>query len=205
MTDKPYKLDYFSSVVDVKFDVNWLVIFSNLKTPPSIGGLTMSVDVSFPDQSGGTPGFNVITASVPLAALKPAPYQVTAASMIATLTTLAGAGLTGFGVRGFTNDPGRGPVNAALYIKLDNKMPSSPFRVRVHYITSNPLSGSGDGEVFTVTTLRNMKRAVLSAPLPDALGTVVSTQAAVTETDDHERTFDFLVHPDTLQVDEPTG
>jgi len=199
-----YEEDYLQKLISAKFGSNWVALFADLKTPSADPGIEMSVDVSFPDQAGGTPGFHLIDLNVPLSTLKPAPYRLTTAGMQAPLRTLAGAGLTGFGVRGFPNGT-RGTVNAALYIKLNDAMPKSPFRIRIHYFTSDPISGTGDIERFDVATIKNMKAAVINTFLPDALGTQVGFSAAVTNTFDPDRTFDFRVHPDTLLVDAAVG
>lgn len=205
MTDNPYRLDMFTEVTDCHFSNDWLIIYIDLKFPPSTA-ITMDVDVSFPDQAGGTPGFEMITALVPNLTFKPAPYRATAAVLAnSEIRTQAGSSLTGFAVRSLADDPTRGNRNAALYIKLDQKMPRSPFRVRVHYITSNPLSGSGIGELFTVATMRNVKPAIIRTSTDPAFGTLVGAQTAVTESDDHERTFDFTVSPSTLAVSPPVG
>lgn len=199
-----YHEDYLQKLISATFGSKWVAIRADLRTPSGDPAIRMSVDVSFPDQAGGTPGFNLISLNVPLSTLRPAPYSVTQASMQADLRTNAGAGLTGFGVRGLPNGS-RGLVNAQLYIRLNDSMPRSPFRVRMHYFTNTPGSGSGDIEIFTVATIKNMKPATINSFLPDALGTFVFSQTATTSSFNFDRTFDFRVHPDTLLIDEPVG
>lgn len=199
-----YQEDYLQKLISATFGSKWLVIRADMKLPTADPAAHMSVDVSFPDMSGGTPGFSVIALNTPLASLKPAPYRVTSASMQLPLRTAAGAGLTGFGVRGLTNGA-RGLLNTQLYIRINDALPRSPFRVRMHYFTDIG-SGTGDIEVFNVATLKNMKATTLSGGfLPDELGTTVSLSSITTNTGDNDRTFDFTVHPDSLQVDPAVG
>lgn len=198
-----YEEDYLQKLISAKFGSNWIVIISELTLPPSSGDSLMTVTVTFPDQAGGTPGYTMVTANVPLASMHSAPYRVTANDLQATMRTDAGAGLTGFGVKGFTSF-GPGHSVCALYIKLNQAMPKSPFRVRVNVLMAPVTHGTGDIQTFSVATVRNIKPGLLStAPLNDAIMTEVDFKSGATETGTVDGTFIFRVHPSSLQVDDP--
>lgn len=182
----------------------WVVAAVELQYPAS-RPLQFNVDLTFPDQSGGTPGFALIASNIVKPSFFSGVHAVTTADLHGNLTTLAGAHMTGFGVRNLPGSLFPGSImNCQLWIKLDDHMPKSPFRLRFHYFT-NDTFGSGDIESFVVATVRNrLKRGfritrALTFPQPLA----GSAAELLYVTSDGDLTFDFRISPSSLQVTGP--
>lgn len=203
MTDNT--MGWLDRIVD--FDLGsgpWVVAAVDLRYPAS-RPLQFNVDLTFPDQSGGTPGFALVAANIVNPPFFPGVHVVTVADLHGNLTTSAGAHMTGFGVRNLPSSLSPGSLmNCQLWIKLDAYMPKSPFRLRFHYFT-NDTFGSGDIENFVVATVRNKLkkgfRIAASLTFPQPLAGSASKLLDVTS--DGDLTFDFWVSPSTLQVTGP--
>jgi hypothetical protein len=181
MTDKPYGLDFFHKITDVHFGNNWLNVSTSV---PFAAGVTNTVKVDFPNQAGGTPGFNLIPAP---GSFPSDPHTVTASDLSHRLITGAGAPVTGFGTKS-------GPNNSQVYLKLDKFFPTSVFGVRVSITRSGTVHSNTLIKIGTIKS--SGMKAGLVTPIP-----LFSSQQALSLSGNG--TFNFSVNPSTLQVTGP--
>jgi len=152
----------------------------------------ITASVSFPDTSGGTPGFALFTANN-LPPYPQGPFTITQAMLRASITTQAGKGMIGFGEKHeqtFSSDK----RYARVWLKLNDAFPSSIFRVRFN-VTLGPEPVLAKVKAGTVA--RGKMRAGLhtdAVPLGSSKTADRGTGATTT---------DYRINPSTLEVTGP--
>lgn len=194
MTDKPYGLDFFHKITDVHFGGQWF--FVGYGAPFGTSASHNAMEIDFPDQAGGTPGFIPTIDTGPpavvfapyVASFPPGGYVVKASDLVQQLQTNAGAKVTAFA---FRTD---GAFPLVMLFKLDHKFPSTPFRTRFR-INGSPISVS----VSVGTVKRNWMKAgnVIKTFSPFASGTIPTESRVDTVV---STPHDFLINPTTLKV-----
>lgn len=184
-----YKEDFLQKLTAIHFGSGqWMTVQAAI--PTIIGAVT--VKVTFPDMSGGTPGFTYWNANAP-ATYPAGPLPITAALLKARLRTDAGASFSGFGeiitvgARNFVRQ----------WIKLDNEMPKSTFRVRFDIKFTGGLGSTASLRVSTVQK-NTMKPGLKTNTV--AFGPSDEVHPNSTSTGNP---YDFRVNPSTLAVTGP--
>jgi hypothetical protein len=118
VADNPYNLDPFTTITNISFGSDWFVASA------AFGGTdadlnTISCQLNFPGEAGGTPGFSIIPPG--LEPTKQFPYTLKAVDLITPITTDAGLGLIGFSMP----TPGDG---GSFYLSLQ-QLPKVAFDV----------------------------------------------------------------------------
>lgn len=119
-------VDYSEGIFDKIISINfgggqWFVVYAlGFTDSPN------AVDVDFPDMSGGTPGFSLLTAAATIAIKTLGPTSKV--KLDQNLKTKAGAAVTGFAISRFNLFPNS--VEVALLLRLDDHFPKSIFRMK---------------------------------------------------------------------------
>lgn len=193
MAAPDYREDLFQHIKSIHFGGGqWMYLAAAI---PSITG-SVTVKVTLPDQSGGTPGWTLWLAKVP-APYPVGPRNITAALLKGRVQTDAGASFTGFNERvNVGGAPPSGRDYVRIWIKLDKEMPTSPFRVRMDIVFTGGLGTKASLQVATVQKGK-MKAGLNTNAVPiGSLGEVLTGSNTGSP-------FDFRVNPSTLAVIAP--
>jgi len=184
-----YREDFLQKITNINFGSQWIGV---LVEAFRLQGVTISVQVDFPDQAGGTPGIPLLTNDRANPSFFSGPHKVTAADMSRQFKTNAGAAVTGFGVRDLVPNE----LTSEVLLKLDKFFPKSPFTVRVT-LTVNGIGSTNTISVYTIARGTIKPGLVFNSALTIPSFSIQRKGFPVT------RVYDFKIDPHTLLVAPP--
>lgn len=192
MTDAPYSLDFFQRVVNCQWGSRWIGPAAQYLAGGAVEHVNMSL--TFPDLSGGTPGFTLMTdGTLPS---HPSIFNpVTSDEVSATIKTAANRSMTGF-ARSFPGTPP--PVKPGgttfYFIKLDNNLPSTG-NLRFRISLSGVVSGSWN---IIGATFKDIKPGIPAGNFDSF--SAVSVTGTTSHGDSPPALTTFSVNLETLEV-----
>lgn len=194
-TDDPYTTGFFDEIIDCNFGTNWIQVKQQV-LPASAGQNGVSVTMTFPGMSGGTPGFTLMTGTTLPAALPLFSVPMTRTELTATVKTGAGKSLTGFGRRLPASPPPSPPGGASGYwFKINEQLTANATLVAIRLNFAGLTNGSWQ---FGVATSKKLSPG-MQFDTPDFFS-FAQEEGSHGGGDTPPATVDFLVNTESLQV-----
>lgn len=191
MADSPYQLDPFTRITNINFgSSNWFGVGCRAQAASLHALATINAD--FVATAGGTPGFDLMDASVVPPGFQALPHTVTAGDIKAGLVAQAGLKLTGFKMA----TPASPSSSQASFVVMKLDQFIQPFRIRMRLAITGPPSVFQQ-QVFVGVFNNGLIKPGFTFNNEGSFSSAKEGESVTTSN------FDFIVDPHKLTVTGP--